>query len=118
MKRCTFDHCAIRVNEIEKVIELFEKVFGMTIKKTEMKDSRIFQVWFDQGIQLINTTSAMPTEPQIVDHIGIRIGDVDACLEIAKEFGAKALPKGKNWIVFPFGLCIEVLPFEEIKQTE
>ncbi len=107
------DHCAVMTQNIEASIELFTHVFGMTIRKTEMKESTIHQVWFEQGLQLTQSETAFSFETSIVHHIGICIDDVEACLLRAKEFGATELPKGKNWLVFPFGLCIEVLPLRD-----
>lgn len=113
MIKSVLDHCAVMIQDIEFGINLCETVFGMTVRKTEMKEDRIFQIWFDQGIQL--TRSDFPGVPghEIVNHIGIRVDDVEKCLLLASKYGAKSLEKGLNWLVFPFGLCIEVLPMEK-----
>lgn len=106
------DHCAIVVDDIEAQIKMFAEVFGMQIRKTEMKNDEIFQVWFSEGVQLTRRESKVDMGNHLVNHIGIRVENIDACLNIASKYGAKALPKGRNWIVFPFGLCVEVLPLE------
>lgn len=108
--KSVLDHCAIVVDDIEEKIKLFIDVFGMQVRKTEMKDNQIFQIWFHEGIQLIKQESFINEKDHLINHIGILVEDVEACLDAASRYGAKALPKGKNWIVFPFSLCVEVLP--------
>ena len=110
--KSVLDHCAVVVDDLAGTIKLFEEVFGMQIRKTEMKDDTLFQIWFQEGIQLTQRTGVINAENPLVNHIGALVEDVDACLEKASTYGAKALPKGKNWIVFPFGLCVEVLPMD------
>lgn len=112
MIKSILDHCAVMLQDLELGIELCETVFGMTVRKTEMKEERIFQIWFDQGIQLIRSDFPAVMEHGFVNHIGIRVSDVKTCLAQAERFRAKSLAKGNNWIVFPFGLCVEVLPIE------
>ncbi len=112
MIKSILDHYAVMIQDIELGIDLCETVFGMTVRKTEMKEGRIFQIWFDQGIQLIRSDLPTVMEHGFVNHIGIRVNDVKTCLALAERYGAKSLAKGNNWIVFPFGLCVEVLPIE------
>ena len=48
MIKSILDHCAVMLQDLELGIDLCETVFGMTVRKSEMKDGRIFQIWFDQ----------------------------------------------------------------------
>ncbi|MGH0052283.1 MAG: VOC family protein [Sphaerochaetaceae bacterium] len=113
MPSCLLDYCAIMVDDIESKVDLFSNVFGMHIRKRELNQNKIHQIWFSEGIQLTQCNDPVRVDQQLVNHIGIRVKEVDACLEKATAYGAKALAKGKNWIVFPFGLCVEVLPLEK-----
>lgn len=113
MVQSVLDHCAVMIEDLEYGIDLFKTVFGMTVKKTELKEGRIFQIWFDQGIQLTRSDTPVMQGNIAVNHIGIRVNAIGDCLNLAESYGAKSLAKGKNWIVFPFGLCVEVLPIEQ-----
>ena len=101
------DHVAINVNDLEWNIKFFADVFGMTITKEGIADNGKRQVWLSGGIQLV------PSDEELVqgtmNHLGIAVEDVESVLAKADEYEVTHLQKGKNWIVIPTGLLIEVL---------
>jgi catechol 2,3-dioxygenase-like lactoylglutathione lyase family enzyme len=102
------NHVAFEVVDVQKMVDFFSSVFKMKIlKEDNFGGSR--RVWLSGGLQFNENLSAT-TNSGFFHHIGIRVEDVDATFNKAMQLGCTQLPLGKNWVVMPENLCIEILP--------
>ena len=109
---CKLDHVAITSNKVDELIDLFSYVFNSQVTKEVKDEEGIKQCWLSIGLQ-INRISEEAKPSPFFDHIALQVSDVDDCIKRSYDRGAISLEKGKNWILYPFGLCIELLPWEE-----
>jgi predicted enzyme related to lactoylglutathione lyase len=107
-RKSYLEHVAIPVKDIHWHIRFFREVFGMTLREVDGDPSNPKQVWTIGGIQLMASTAFDGPEGRLA-HLGIMTEDLDAALAEARAFGAKDLPRGRNWLQLPDGLCIEVI---------
>jgi catechol 2,3-dioxygenase-like lactoylglutathione lyase family enzyme len=103
--RAYVEHAAIRVRDLDWHVRFFRDVLGMGIRE-ESAGPR--QVWTVGGVQLIADPGFQGPEGRLV-HLGIMADDQDAVLRTAEAWGATALPQGRNWLLLPDGLVLEIL---------
>lgn len=102
------DHVAFEVVDVQRMIDFFFSVFGMTIvKEDNLEGNR--RVWLSGGLQF-NENSNATSDNGFFHHLGICVEDVDIATNKAIELGCKQVPPGKNWVMMPENLCIEILP--------
>jgi len=102
------DHTGIYVKDIQWHISFFTQALGMKVTDTDQENGIVRQVWLDGGIQLIADPDFNGPEGRH-GHIGIQVDDPEKAIVAAYSWGAKELPKGRNWVQLPDGLWIEIL---------
>ena len=107
-------HTCIVVNDLEKNIEIFEKVFGAKVWKSVDAPDGERRRWLTGGYQI--NGAAKPFEPVPVHdaglyHLGIAVdGDCVECGRRAVALGCQKVPcKTENWVAMPDGAVIEIL---------
>ncbi len=97
------DHVAIYAKDVDWYIDFFDYVFGLKVSK--WNDDKT-QLWLDEMIQLIKGED----KPFVgMDHICLKVDNVEEAIEKAYEKGSHSMEKGKNWVVIPTGLLIEII---------
>ncbi|WP_320129174.1 hypothetical protein [uncultured Sphaerochaeta sp.] len=84
----------------------------MEIYQMEGNNEAPKQIWLDGGIQLIASQGVEIPGSCLLNHICLRVPDVETALMKANKYHISTLAKGQNWIVLDYGLCIEILPME------
>lgn len=107
-KKAYTEHVAIRVKDIQWHIGFFRDVLGMEVRASEGAEDEPSQVWTIGGIQLIADPEFAGNDGRLA-HIGVMAEDQEAVLREAEGRQIDHLPQGRNWLVLPDGLCIEVL---------
>ncbi len=103
------EHVAVRVRDIHWHIRFFETVFGWQVRQTEGDPVHPLQVWIG-GIQLVADPAFDGIQGR-VHHLGIRCESVDRAMTIAYAIdGVTHLERGRQWLVLPEGLIVELLP--------
>ncbi len=106
------EHAAFRVRDIHWHVRFFEALFGWKVRQVDGDEADPRQVWIG-GMQLVAAPGFDGTEGR-VNHLGVRCENIDAAMGIAFGFaGVTHLDKGRNWLVLPEGLVIELLPASE-----
>lgn len=108
------DHVAIHVKDINWHVRFFSEVLGMppkmmvgptgVIGPTESPQ----QVWTIGGMQLVSEPEFTAPEGRLA-HLGIKTVNVEAVIDAAESWGVTSLARGRNWLLLPDGLCIELL---------
>lgn len=106
MSRGYLEHVAIRVRSLAPHLAFFRDVCGMEIRDEQQIDG-LRHVWVTGGIQFIEDPGFRGPEGRFA-HLGIFVDDLDAALDAARSHGAKVLPKGRNWLLLPDGLEVEL----------
>lgn len=102
------DHAAFFVRDIKWHISFFEEVLGMSVREIAGASEEPSQVWFNGGIQLVSAPDFEGPEGRMA-HIGFMVENQSEVLDKAYARGVVELPKGRNWIKLPDGLCLEIL---------
>jgi len=103
------EHVAIRVPDVDRHIDFFDKVLGLGIRQDRPANSAApRQVWILGSVQLIEDPNFVGPEGRLA-HLGVMVDDYEGVLGRAAAWGAKALPAGPNWLELPGGLNIEIL---------
>lgn len=106
MTRGYLEHVAIRVRSLAPHLAFFRDVCGM-----EIRDEKIIgglrQVWVTGGIQFIEDPAFEGPEGRFA-HLGIFVDDLDSALDAARAHDVTVLPKGRNWLLLPDGLEVEL----------
>lgn len=105
--KAILDHAAFATQDLEKSVDFFEKVFGMTVERTS-GEAPNRKVWFDQGVQLNETEFQVQTGNQC-DHICLKVSDRAEATKKAIECGGAEIKE--NWIRTPDGIVIELYTF-------
>lgn len=106
MTRGYLEHVAIRVRALAPHLTFFRDVCGMEIRD-EKRIGGLRQVWVTGGIQLIEDPDFSGPEGRLA-HLGIFVEDLDAALAAAEAHAVKVLPRGRNWLLLPDGLEVEL----------
>jgi catechol 2,3-dioxygenase-like lactoylglutathione lyase family enzyme len=107
-KRSYVEHVAIRVRDIDWHIRFFREVLGMTLREVDGPSGAPRQVWTIGGIQLIADPAFEGPEGRLA-HLGVMTEDLEAALSEAQAWGVAELPQGRNWLVLPDGLVVELI---------
>jgi catechol 2,3-dioxygenase-like lactoylglutathione lyase family enzyme len=108
-RKAYLEHVAIRVKDIDWHVRFFRGVLGMTIRDETGGDGKVpRQVWTIGGVQLIADPDFQGPEGRCA-HLGIMAEDQEAVLRAAQAWGVQELPQGRNWLVLPDGLNLEIL---------
>jgi catechol 2,3-dioxygenase-like lactoylglutathione lyase family enzyme len=107
--RAYIEHVAIRVPDVDRHIDFFERVLGLGIREDRpAKGATPRQVWILGSVQLIEDPNFAGPEGRLA-HLGVMVDDYEGVLARAAAWGAKALPAGPNWLELPSGLNVEIL---------
>ncbi|GGF73816.1 Glyoxalase/Bleomycin resistance protein/Dioxygenase superfamily protein [Mameliella alba] len=106
MTRGYLEHVAIRVQSLTPHLAFFRDVFGMEVRDEKMIGG-LRQVWVTGGIQFIEDPDFIGPEGRFA-HLGIFVEDLDAALDAALSHDVTVLPKGRNWLLLPDGLEVEL----------
>lgn len=106
--RSYVEHVAVHVKDIQWHIRFFREVLGMTLREIDGAANAPQQVWTIGGIQLISDPNFGGPEGRLA-HLGIMTEDLEGALKEAYIWGVTSLPKGRNWLSLPDGLCVELL---------
>lgn len=104
----SLDHIALNISEIEWYWSFFESVFGMTIAK-QKTDNGCRKIWFDEGIQLIETKTDCNNNGKFFDHIAIRTDDKDTIYRRLNNLNEVKCIKSDNWFCVKDKLIIEIV---------
>jgi len=107
-KRAYLEHVALRVTDIHWHIRFFREILGLTLREVDGDPANPRQVWMIGGLQLIADPEFKGPEGRLA-HLGVMAEDAEAAITAALASGVTHLPKGRNWIVLPDGLCVEIL---------
>lgn len=107
-KRAYVEHVALRVRDINWHIRFFEEVLGLSLREVEGDPASPSQVWTIGGLQLIADPAFEGPEGRLA-HLGVMAEDSEGAINAASAFGVTHLSKGRNWLVLPDGLCVEIL---------
>jgi catechol 2,3-dioxygenase-like lactoylglutathione lyase family enzyme len=102
------EHAAIRVKDIDWHIRFFRDVLGMTARKITGPEGKPEKVWTIGGMQFNGDPDFNGPEGRM-DHLGIMVENLDQVLAAASQWGVRELPMGRNWIVLPDGLVLELM---------
>lgn len=106
MTRGYLEHVAFRVKDLASHLAFFADVCGMMIRDEKIIDGSR-QVWLTGGLQLIEHPSFDGPEGRFA-HLGIFVEDLDAALDAASRHTVAVSPKGRNWLLLPDGLEVEL----------
>jgi catechol 2,3-dioxygenase-like lactoylglutathione lyase family enzyme len=101
------EHVAFKVKDIDWHIRFFREVLGMPVKETDGPADAPRQVWTIGGVQLIADPTFDGPEGRL-GHLGMMTEDVEAAIAAAKEWGIGSAPQGRNWLLLPDGLIVEL----------
>ncbi|WP_206243487.1 VOC family protein [Novosphingobium terrae] len=102
------EHVAILVADIHWHIRFFEDVLNMTFREVQGTLEEPEQYWTLGGMQLRAAPDFKGPEGRFL-HLGIMVDDLDAALERAAAYGVTTLPHGRNWILLPDNLELELI---------
>lgn len=103
------EHVAIYVADIAPHIAFFDAVFGMTVTQVKGDPANPDQVWLLGGIQFIRKADFAGPEGRFA-HLGLVCADMEAAIKAALAHGAKATDQGRNWLLLPDNLYLELMP--------
>jgi Lactoylglutathione lyase and related lyases len=107
-KKSYLEHVAIRVKDIEWHLRFFREVLGMIPARLNGPENAPEKVWIIGGMQF-NADPEFNGPEGRADHLGIMVDDLEEVLQEAQKWGIKTLPQGRNWLVLPDGLVIELM---------
>ena len=107
-KRGYVEHVSIKVQDIHWHIRFFQDVFGLGLREVDGDPAHPRQVWVHGGLQLMADPHFEGADGRLA-HIGIMSDDAETVIAAARSFGVTHLPLGRNWLVLPDGLCVEVI---------
>ena len=107
--RAYLEHVAVHVRDIGWHIAFFRSVLGLGIRDIDGEAEAPRQVWLTGGLQLIATPDFTGPEGRFA-HLGVMCEDVAAATEAGLAYpGVTHHEKGRNWLVLPDGLIVELL---------
>jgi lactoylglutathione lyase len=111
-------HLAMKVEDIDKASDFFNKVFGFTqitvpgVRSTVryLSDGNV-HIAINQA-RAANPSEGRPADQPCIDHFGIEVDSVDQTTEEAGKFGCKIISEpGKVLKVRdPAGIPLEIIP--------
>lgn len=105
--RTYVEHVALRVKDIDWHVRFFRDVLGMPVKEVDGNAEHPHQAWTVGGVQLIADPSFEGPEGRF-GHLGMMTEDVEAAIFCARQWGIDSAPQGRNWLLLPDGLVVEL----------
>lgn len=102
------EHVAIRVKDIDWHIRFFREVLGMTIREETKAGQTPYQIWTIGGMQLMSAPDFNGPEGRLA-HLGIMTENLEQALACAAKWDVKEAPQGRNWLILPDGLELELI---------
>jgi len=107
-KKSYVEHTAIRVKDIQWHIRFFREALGMAVRSVDGLPDTPKQVWTIGGVQLISDPSFEGPEGRLA-HLGIMTEDLESALQEVYTWEVTQMPQGRNWVMLPDGLCVEII---------
>ena len=102
----TIGHTAVKVKNINGMIELLEDLLGFHIRRKAGDGDIPSNVWFEEGLQLVHDPDFEGPEGRL-HHLGVLVSDQEAIAQECERRGfAEVRP---NWYALPDGLVLEFL---------
>ncbi len=102
------DHVALNVTDIEWYWSFFESVFGMNIVKKKAENG-LRKIWFQEGIQLIETDTEHIDKGNFLNHIAIKADDKETIYRRLNKLSEVKCIKSDNWFCVKDNLIIEIV---------
>ena len=102
------EHVAIFVADIFWHIRFFNEVLNMGFREVQGTIENPEQYWTLGGMQFRAAPDFAGPEGRLL-HLGIMVDDLDGALDRAAAFGVTTQPQGRNWILLPDGLELELI---------
>ncbi|MGL4496226.1 MAG: VOC family protein [Beijerinckiaceae bacterium] len=103
------EHVAIFVRDVHWHMNFFRDVLRMAVRDVDGDAASPKQVWVFGGIQFIADPDFSAPEGRLA-HLGVMVADMEAALAAAYAVpGVTAHEKGRNWLLLPDGLLVELL---------
>ena len=104
--RATVAHTAVKVKDINGMIELLEDLLGFRVVRKRGDGDIPSTVWFEEGLQLMYEPDFNGPEGRL-HHLGISVSDRAAVVAECKRRGFSEVRP--NWFALPDGLVLEFL---------
>jgi lactoylglutathione lyase len=111
-------HLAMKVDDIDKASDFFNKVFGFTqitvpgLRSTVryMTDGNV-HIAINQA-RGANASDGKPAEKPCIDHIGVEVNSIDEATTEAGKFGCKVISEPGKVLKIrdPAGIPLEIIP--------
>ena len=102
------EHVAVKVKDIDWHLRFFREVLGMTVREVAGPANKPEKAWTIGGMQF-NVDPEFNGPEGRMDHLGIMVENLEEVLLEAKKWGAREAPQGRNWLVLPDGLELELM---------
>lgn len=123
-------HLALKVENLEKATEFYEKVFGFREVETKRTRDHISRhmtdghldftlMKYDEGTRSAESLAA--GEKPCIHHFAVEVDDVDASVEGLKKYGCEIVSDpGVMPVKFraPDGIVAEIVPAKRYKKTK
>ena len=103
--KATIGHTAVKVKDINGMVELLEDLLGFTVRRRTEGDVPA-NVWFVEGLQLVHDPEFDGPEGRM-HHVGIMAPDREAMSAECRGRGYEEVRP--NWFALPDGLVLEFL---------
>ena len=107
-KKSYLEHVAVKVRDIDWHLRFFREVLGMTVREVAGPEDKPEKAWMIGGMQF-NVDPQFNGPEGRMAHLGIMVEDLDEVLREAQKWGVRELPQGRNWLVLPDGLELELM---------
>ena len=108
IKKAYLEHVALFVKDIHWHIRFFEEVLGMGLREVDGTVQEPRQYWTLGGLQFIAAADFAGPEGRLA-HLGVMCDDLESSIAAAHGFGVQELPQGRNWLLLPDGLVVELI---------
>lgn len=105
MAKATIGHTAIKVKDINGMVELLKELLGFEERNRSEGDPPA-NVWFKDGLQLVHDAEFEGAEGRL-HHLGLMVEDREAMSAACRERGFVEVRP--NWFALPDGLVLEFL---------
>ncbi len=101
------NHVAFRIKDFDWYVRFCEDVLGMTISRTKGEAPKR-QIWFGEGIQLMEVLEEPEMIGDIFHHIGLHSDCVSETVEKALALGCREVEGKPHWFELPNGVFVEL----------
>ncbi|MGH0052905.1 MAG: VOC family protein [Sphaerochaetaceae bacterium] len=103
------DHVAFEIKDVQEIVDFFRYVFGFTVTKDIVGENGLHKIWMTGGLQFNENLDAT-ADHGFFNHMAFCVKDPETVIDKAIEKGCHSLPAGRNWLMMPQNICLEVLP--------